>query len=126
MKKPNDQQKRVTTPFRNSEIARNGGRFGRAHHQQHADRFLWENDDWAVTPTGLQSKWIRQWHIPKDRLLKFRDLAAQNMPEGVSCRSAPFTSALQAALSIHHPGELTIDELVEEKSHQTREAKKFT
>ena len=36
------------------------------------------------------------------------------------------TSALQAALSIHHPGELTIDELVEEKSHQAREAKKFT
>lgn len=126
MKKPSDYQKRVMTPFRNSEIARTRGRLGPAHNQQHPDRFLWENDDWAVTPAGLQSKWIRQWHIAKDRLLKLRDLAVQNLPGGVTCRSAPFTSALQVALSIHHPDELTIDELTEKKSRDARKAKKFT
>ena len=118
-----DRQTRVPSRIKGAELANAGGRILRGQSQKLDDRFLWENDDWAVTPVGLQSKWVRQWLLPKDRLLKFRDLAAVNLPRGVLWHTIPFAAALQAALSIHHRGERTIDEVAEEQHAEDKGGK---
>jgi hypothetical protein len=80
------------------------------------DRFLWQNDDWAVTPSGLQSKWVQLWLLPKDQLAHFRDLAAVHLPKNQPWQTIPFASALQAALAIHFPGEATIEEVAKART----------
>jgi hypothetical protein len=122
MNRPNDwkahtdRRKHTSSRIKGAELAGAGGRIRRGEAEQDSDRLLWENHDWAVTPAGLQSKWIRQWLIPKGQLLKFRDLAAVNLPRGVLRHTVPFAAALQAALSIHYTDEQTIDEIADEQS----------
>ena len=82
----------------------------RAHPQQ-PERWLWENEDWVVTTKGLRSKWLANWTVPVEKLMRLRDLSAKNLPKDVELHRLPFISALEVALAVHFPAAETIREV---------------